>query len=233
MSDLGMNGASFNDPLASPVNQSCYSPQEDLPSAVGIETDSHSRSGGDDGTAAYSPSSTVSPGPHAQDANPTAVPISRSSELAYALHVEPDQVFESGRGKLTSYSPDAPDAEADAPGASRDITPYFFPQEQGPSASSNSPMGAFADKFGFDSEMNPMSPDGHYHPSYTSTGDNQYNPVGSFATSEGQEELGIHHQIEFAQSDVYPAFNGGSVDPSSVTSIENNLCAVEGFPPYS
>jgi hypothetical protein len=238
MSDLGMNGlsrnASFNDPLASPVNQSCYSPQEDLPSAVGIETDSHSPNGGDNGTAAYpSPSSTVSPGPHAQDASSTAVPISRSSELAYALHVQTDQVFESGCGKLTPYPHDAPDTEADAPGAAHDITPYFFPEEQdyvrSPSASSNSAMG-FADKFSFDSEMSSMPPNGHYHP-YTSTGDNQYN-VGSFATSEGQEELGIH-QIEFAQSDVYPTFNGGSVDPSAVTSIENNLCAVESFAPFS
>jgi hypothetical protein len=158
--------------------------------------------------------------------------------LAYALHVQPDQAFESGREKHIPYPPhsDAPDVEADGNGAPRDITPYFFSQEQdyvqSPSTSSSSPMG-FTDKFNFDSEMNSMSPNGHYHPSYPSTGDGQYSVAGSFAAGEGQEDLGIHQQMEFAQSDVYSAFNGGTVDPSPVTSIENTLCTVEGFVPYS
>jgi len=246
MSGLGVNGlsrnASFTDTLASPINQSCYSPQEELASTVNIETDSLSRNGDDNGTAIYpSPSSTVSPGssPQTQDVNSTIVPISRSSELAYALHIKPDQVFESGRETHIPYPhhSDSPDAETDGNGAPHDIAPYFFVQEQdyvqSPSASSSSPMGLqveFPDKFNFDGEMNSISPNGHYHPSYPSAANGQYTAADSFATGEGHEDLELHHQMEFAQSDVYATYNGGSVDPSAVTSsIENALCNVEGF----
>jgi hypothetical protein len=266
MSGLGVNGlsrnASFTDTLASPINQSCYSPQEELASTVNIETDPLSRNGDDNGTAIYpSPSSTVSPGssPQTQDVNSTIVPISRSSELAYALHIKPDQVkvhcrstmtqnidqhcnakvFESGRETNIPYPhhSDSPDAETDGNGAPHDIAPYFFVQEQdyvqSPSASSSSPMGLqveFPDKFNFDGEMNSISPNGHYHPSYPSAANGQYTAADSFATGEGHEDLELHHQMEFAQSDVYATYNGGSVDPSAVTSsIENALCNVEGF----
>lgn len=135
-----------------------YLPQEELASSVTpIPTDRLGLHGNGDGqvTAAYpSPSSTVSPGgtPHTQDTNPPCLPISRSSELAFALHTNeaPQQQRQQGmgeslndvqqqqqRGRQRHPEPQQIVSDAPAPPASDDgpsqhtTVPFFYVSDAG------------------------------------------------------------------------------------------------------
>lgn len=96
MSGLDVNGMPHPNPSDAHSGQGTYSPHNAGIASVLDGTDVVSANTSSDDTSAYpSPTSTISPGdsPHAQDALSSSVPISRSSELAFALHSQSDQVL--------------------------------------------------------------------------------------------------------------------------------------------
>jgi hypothetical protein len=237
-----------NDAHATP-----YLPQEEIgTSATPIPTDRLGLHGTGDGqvTAAYpSPSSTVSPGgtPHTQDTNPPCLPISRSSELAFALHTNEDAQQQQRQQKemsedvqqqhqrlLRHPEPQQIVSDAPAPPTSDDgpsTAQFYYVSDAGNDAGTMYPpveppatiMNFSTDKFTFDGDMAQLTSNssaaaaGHFHASYSTSVD-----AGTYA-ADGTFVAGD-------PSDVFSTYNTAAaaaagtvttVDPSSLEGAHN------------
>jgi hypothetical protein len=212
-----LNGLDVNGQAARDTGPHCTSIDNDMHPPD--ESDGHP-------TSTYpSPTSTASPSPHVQDADSSSLPISTSSELAYALQT--NEALDGGGGRCpdVSHSPTADDGTVPyfygPMGASESDTAY--PQSSSSSSSGSSmslPMMEFGEKFQFD-----MPAPGQYQtmPSYVSPVDAaQYSSEGTFCGPEGQGQDGHLHGMEFAPSSEYAAYNA---DASVIT--------LEPFHPYT
>ncbi|KAF8894007.1 hypothetical protein BD779DRAFT_969147 [Infundibulicybe gibba] len=236
MSNLDVNGCPAQPAMTeihiSPLSQHSYAPHESLDPSGNDEDNSH------EPISYASPTSTISPGgsPHIPGVSPINVPISRSSELAFALQGKPDET--QGVAQDGQY-PHPPPAEASTP--SQDNPTYFYSQEyvqdsntlQQPSnPTDNSPPEEIprefsTSKYPFDFSS-PLSSQGHYNSAYTSMADG-YTPV------DERGEFGIHHRVEYGRcapiTGVYNSY-GDNIDPS-VVSVENSVQNIDSYVAYT
>jgi hypothetical protein len=209
LSGLDVNGHSEHG--TSPIGQGAYSPHEEL-NAAGLS--SCERDGQCVDSTYPSPSSTVSPDNSTHEQSPPALPISRSSELAYALQNNQEQVTEGGNDPHHHYHDPPASPVADTNGSSQNGTQYMYGHNPGSfhvqSASTSStgssqslPMMEFADKFRYEGDLNAYSPTGHYStvPPYPSPSEGQH-----FATDASFAPIDGHHATDFAPSDVYNGY---------------------------
>jgi len=227
MSGLDVNGQ------PSPVAQDTYAPQEGQ-SMTGM-ADSTGRDNRCRTETYPSPSSTVSPGhsPHVHEAVPPALPISRSSELAFALQTNDGQSSASPNDIHYRKPSDSPAADATPLGFGENVSQYVYGEVShqessiytlsAANASSNSSLGLptidYPDKYRYDGDTMTYSATGHYDPlsAYPTPASGHFET--NFATGEG------HHVSGFGpSSEVYPTYNA---DPcNNPSSIENPLESV-------
>lgn len=264
MSGLDVSGHAGHGGLnehASPIGS--YSSQEDLGAAASLDSDLHNRDSSDDqcGTSTYpSPSSTVSPGgsPHAREASPPALPISRSSELAYALQNNSEQVTtdlacvgfrgtnssyvivkanDGNKESHTQYNVSGPPhADADSNNASQHNVPYFYDD----TGAMYPPNNSSSSSSSLSLPMLDYSEKFHFNggmAQISSTG--HYHNIPPYSSSEGasfsagEGREGLDHAMEFASSS-YSAYHTEPVDTSAVASqLENTLHSVDSFAPYT
>lgn len=248
MSSLDVNGISEG--IASTLDQAAYINHDDLQSSEVVRVD---ESGGCSESSTYpSPTSTISPGiggsPHAHDTPPASVPISRSSELAYALQSQPEQV----RLACAVYNLSDPDElhgqaqTSTAPTQSEQIAysnhsipshldaittsqgQYFYPHETHSQSmgASGTPM-EYMDKYHYDPDFGPRAPHEQY--------DTSANYLTDAYNVDNHGELGIHHQhmgFQAPNPDVYDPY-GDVIDPSMVSPLDNPIQNVETFVTYA
>jgi hypothetical protein len=210
LSGLDVNGEHGT----SPITQGAYSPHEEL-NVAGLNT---CEGDGQSGDSTYpSPSSTVSPDHSNHEPSPPAIPISRSSELAFALQNNQEQVAEGGNDPHRHYHGQPASPVADTNGSSQNGAQYMyghnpgsFPVQSASTSSSGSsqslPMMEFAEKFRYEGDLNAYSPTGHYTdvPPYPSPGEGHFTADASFSPGDGRN---LNHGTDFGSpSDVYNGY---------------------------
>jgi hypothetical protein len=221
MSGLDVNGHSEH--LTSPVGHT-FSQLGGLNNTL-----EHDRQGSN--SSYPSPSSTVSP---CHEQSPSSLPISRSSELAFALQNEQEQAIKGGNDTKSHYRDPSDSPGVDPQGASQSgitytyrQTPDTFHAHSASGSSSDSsmslPVMEFAEKIDYEGDLSAYSSTGPYAavPSFPPSNDRQFTDA-SF--TEGQD----HHTNDFTQSgsspDIYSAY------PPNVPSVTHPL---EPFAQYS
>jgi hypothetical protein len=213
-----------------PQSDGAFVPPEDLvPSSVTpIPTDRLGLHGSDGQvTTTYpSPSSTVSPGgtPNNNQENGPCFPISRSSELAFALqNSEEQRQQQQSQQVMDDPNESRSEGQNTLPATTGAVAvdndgPYYYEHgtmyppvepcsEDGGASLSMPILGFSTDKFAYEGDMTHAAANGHFHapiPSYATPVDGHYSTDGSFGAT--------------ATSDVYSAYNA-TLDPSS---LENN-----------
>ncbi|TFK73886.1 hypothetical protein BDN72DRAFT_893608 [Pluteus cervinus] len=126
-----------------------------------------------------SPTSTISPGTSSQGNDLTSsIPLSRSSELAFALQTQPEISSNQLHNNLSNIS-------------SADVTTYYAQQQPNNSQMLHSNTTDFGDKYHhFDPDCEPLTSDGHYLP---------YSSLGTY-TTEPRNDTPLQRQVHYADA---------------------------------
>jgi hypothetical protein len=222
MSDLDVNG------IPEPAIAGSFVPRDDsnAPRIPSVDN-----SGTSAELATYplhpSPASTISPGPGgsppAQNTPQPLVPISRSSELAFALQSPPNQAKRTDE-PATYANPSVTDTDVD-----RSQNQYFHVRDAN-NALSSTPCASTALEYVDNHHYNPDCPIAPLEQSYSTSA--PYLTDGYSVNSHA--DSGLHHSdfdFHAAISNIYTF--GEAIDPSIVSPMDNAVQNVETFVTYA